>query len=93
MPGVYSNKKTKINAIKTGLENGINLIDTAEFYHTEGIVSEAVKNFKRDEIFISTKVLPTHLSPKSLERALKRSLKIKYGLCGFIHNTFSKLCG
>ncbi|WP_287950334.1 aldo/keto reductase [Acidiplasma sp.] len=73
--GVYSNKKTKINAIKTGLENGINLIDTAEFYHTEGIVSEAVKNFKRDEIFISTKVLPTHLSPKSLERALKRSLK------------------
>ncbi len=73
--GIYSKKDTKIEAIKTGIENGINLIDTAELYNTEKIIGEAIKDFKRDNLFIATKVFPTHLSPHSLEKALNRSLK------------------
>ncbi len=73
--GIYSGKAAKIDAIKSGIENGINLIDTAEFYKTEKLIAEAIKDYKRDELFIATKVMPTHLSPKSMEKALNRSLK------------------
>ncbi len=73
--GIYSNRDEKIEAIKTGIENGINLIDTAELYNTEKIIAEAIKDFKRDNLFIATKVFPTHLAPRSLEKAVNRSLK------------------
>ena len=73
--GIYSGREQKEDAIKSGIDNGINLIDTAELYRTEKIIAPVIKNYKRDELFIATKVFPTHLSPKSLERALNRSLK------------------
>ena len=73
--GIYSGKEQKEDAIKSGIDNGINLIDTAELYRTEKIIAPVIKNYKRDELFIATKVFPTHLTPKSLERALNRSLK------------------
>lgn len=73
--GIYSKKDKKIEAIKSGIENGINLIDTAELYNSENIIAEAIKDFKRDDLFIATKVFPTHLSPHLLEKAVNRSLK------------------
>ncbi|ARD84614.1 aldo/keto reductase [Ferroplasma acidiphilum] len=73
--GIYSGKDQKIDAYRAGIDNGINLIDTAELYRTEKLVGTAIKSYKRDELFIATKVFPTHLSPKSLEKALNRSLK------------------
>lgn len=73
--GIYSGKDQKIEAYRAGIDNGINLIDTAELYRTEKLVGTAIKSYKRDELFIATKVFPTHLSPKSLEKALNRSLK------------------
>ena len=73
--GIYSGREQKEDAIKSGIDNGINLIDTAELYRTEKIIAPVIKNYERDELFIATKVFPTHLSPKSLERALNRSLK------------------
>ena len=73
--GIYTGREQKEDAIKAGIDNGINLIDTAELYRSEKIIAPVIKNYKRDELFLATKVFPTHLSPKSLERALNRSLK------------------
>jgi diketogulonate reductase-like aldo/keto reductase len=73
--GIYSGKEQKTDAIKSGIESGINLIDTAELYRTEKIIGSAIKPYERDKLFIATKVFPTHLGPKSLERSLNRSLK------------------
>jgi diketogulonate reductase-like aldo/keto reductase len=73
--GVYSGKEQKVDAIKSGIDNGINLIDTAELYRSEKIIGSVIKQYKRDGLFLATKVFPTHLSPKSVEKALDRSLK------------------
>ncbi|WMT50480.1 MAG: aldo/keto reductase [Ferroplasma sp.] len=73
--GIYAGKEQKEDAIKSGIDSGINLIDTAELYRTEKIIASAIKGSRRDELFIATKVFPTHLSPKSLEKSLNRSLK------------------
>ena len=72
---IYTGKEQKVDAIKSGIDNGINLIDTAELYRTEKIIASAIKGYKRDNLFLATKVFPTHLSPKSLEKALNRSLR------------------
>ena len=49
---------SSLNAIKTGLENGITLIDTAPVYgfgHSEELVGKAIKEFSRDKLVIETK--------------------------------------
>lgn len=52
-----SNDEAAVEAIKTGIENGINLIDTAPAYglgHSEKIVGKAIKG-RRSDVLISTK--------------------------------------
>ena len=61
--------------MKAGLDGGINLIDTAEIYGSEPLVAKAIKGRKRDELFIATKVWPSHLRRDALVRALEKSLK------------------
>ena len=59
----YSNDERDIKAIKKAIELGITAIDTAEMYgngHAEELVGIAIKDFKRDELFIITKVWPNH---------------------------------
>jgi diketogulonate reductase-like aldo/keto reductase len=65
----------KIAALKKGLELRMNLIDTAEIYQTENIVAEAIEGQNRDDLFIATKVLGTHLRYKSVLKAAENSLK------------------
>jgi diketogulonate reductase-like aldo/keto reductase len=65
----------RVVAMKAGLAGGINMIDTAEIYRSEGLVAEAVKDSKREDLFIATKVSPTHLGYDSIHKALERSLK------------------
>jgi diketogulonate reductase-like aldo/keto reductase len=67
-------KESKILAIRKGIELGINLIDTAEIYETETIVAKAIKGFKRDELFIATKVWPSHLRYDDVLKAAEKSL-------------------
>ncbi len=73
--GIAPSKERRINALKIGLEGGINFIDTAELYNTEELVAEAIKNYDREKIFIATKVWPSHLKYDSLIKAAKNSLK------------------
>lgn len=68
-------RSLKVSALRKGIELGINLIDTAEIYETESLVAEAIEGFARDELFIATKVWPTHLHYDDVLKAAERSLK------------------
>jgi diketogulonate reductase-like aldo/keto reductase len=77
--------KAEISAIQYALDNGINLIDTAELYgrgHAEELVGEAIKGRDRDELFIVSKVSPTHLSRSAIRKSAAQSLKRMQ--CGYI---------
>ena len=68
-------KEEKVAALKRGLDLGINLIDTAEIYQSEGIVADAIERHDRDDLFVATKVFWTHLRYKSVLKAAANSLK------------------
>lgn len=68
-------RDTKVAALKRGLDSGINLIDTAEIYQTEDIVADAINGYKRENLFIATKVLGIHLRYNDVLKAVERSLK------------------
>ena len=72
---VQRHRSRFLDALKAGLDGGINFIDTAEIYQSETIVSEAIKGRKRDELFIASKVWSNHLKPESVVKACKRSLE------------------
>jgi len=57
----YSRDEYWIELIKSAVEMGYTLIDTAEIYgagHTEELVGKAIEGFDRDELFIISKVRP-----------------------------------
>jgi diketogulonate reductase-like aldo/keto reductase len=67
-----------IASIQTAIELGYTHIDTAEMYaggHTEQLVGRAVKGFKRQDVFVATKVSPNNLRYEGVLRALTGSLK------------------
>ncbi|ADN50616.1 aldo/keto reductase [Vulcanisaeta distributa] len=79
--GIRPGYERKLKALRVGLEGGINFIDTAEIYGSEPLVGEAIKGFNREELFIATKVWPTHLRYDAVIKAAKRSLErlgVKY---------------
>jgi diketogulonate reductase-like aldo/keto reductase len=66
-----------IDALRRGLDLGMNHIDTAEMYGdgaAERVVGEAMRG-RRDEVFLVSKVLPQHASRSSTRSACERSLK------------------
>ena len=74
----------EIEALRAGIEKGIQLIDTAEMYgdgNAERLVAEAIIPYDRDKLFIVSKVHPMNASreklPVSLDNSLKR-LKVDY---------------
>lgn len=75
----YSNDKKYIEAIGYAISKGIFHIDTAEIYgagHAEELVGEAIKNFDRSKIFLTTKVSPHHLfTSRQIVKACESSLK------------------
>ena len=74
----YSRDREAVEAIRYAIELGMTHIDTAEMYgggHAEELVGEAIKAFKRDEVFIASKVWPTNLRYDDLLKACERSLK------------------
>ena len=73
--GVRSGGQEKVAAIRAGLEAGVRLIDTAEIYNSEPLVARAIDGFQREDLFIATKVLFTHLRRGALAKSLERSLK------------------
>jgi len=67
-----------IAALKRGIELGATMIDTAEIYangRAEELVGKAIKGFDRDELFIVTKVWPTHARYEHVLKAARESSK------------------
>lgn len=74
----YSNDQLWIDNIKRCIDAGINLIDTAELYgnwHTEEIIGEAIKWYKRERLFITSKVFKTNLHYNNLIDSAKKSME------------------
>jgi len=64
-------------ALRLGLDLGLTLIDTAEMYGDGGaekVVADAVAG-RRDQVFIVSKVLPSHASRAGVARAAEASLR------------------
>lgn len=78
-------------SLKHGLELGMTHIDTAEAYglgKSEQIVGEVVAEFGRDNVFVTSKLLPTHFRLSQMKKATERSLKrlgLKYFDMYLIH--------
>jgi 2,5-diketo-D-gluconate reductase B len=62
--------------VEQALRLGYRHIDTAEMYDNEREVGEGLRGsgVKRDEVFVTTKIWPSHFAPRELERAAKDSL-------------------
>jgi diketogulonate reductase-like aldo/keto reductase len=72
-----SMRKAEVAALRTGLELGMTLIDTAEMYADGGaeeVVAAAVEG-RRDEVFIVTKFYPHNATRARMAAACDRSLK------------------
>jgi diketogulonate reductase-like aldo/keto reductase len=70
-------RASAIAALRSGLDLGMNHIDTAEMYGAgaaELMVGEAIAG-RRDEVFLVTKVLPEHASERGTRIACERSLQ------------------
>jgi diketogulonate reductase-like aldo/keto reductase len=65
----------KVEAVKAGLKAGVTLVDTAEVYGSEPLVAEALKEQRRDEVFLATKVWSNHLHRDALLRSFEKSLR------------------
>ena len=72
-----SRRAKEIEALRSGIDRGLTLIDTAEMYGdgaAEELVSEAIDG-RRDDVFLVSKVLPENASRQGTVRACECSLK------------------
>ena len=61
--------------VEQAIRIGYRHIDTAQMYGNERAVGEGVRaSGKRDEVMVTTKIQPTLLAPRDLERSVKESL-------------------
>jgi len=68
-------RKAAVAALRRGIELGMTHIDTAEMYgEAELVIAEAIADI-RDEVFLVSKVLPSHASRRGTITACERSLK------------------
>ena len=62
--------------VEQALRLGYRHVDTAEMYDNEREVGEGLRasGVKREEVFVTTKIWPSHFAPRELERSAKDSL-------------------
>ncbi len=72
------------NSLRKGIELGMTHIDTAELYNSgtsERIIGEVIKEYDRDDLFITSKLFPKHVGYNSMIKACNKSLErldVKY---------------
>src|SRR5438552_9536209 len=72
-----SKRKNAVAALRSGIELGMTLIDTAEMYAdggTERVVGEAIAS-RRDQVFVVTKFYPQNATRDRMAAACDRSLR------------------
>jgi diketogulonate reductase-like aldo/keto reductase len=70
-------RRGSIEALRAGIDLGMTHIDTAELYgsgRVEELVAEAIAG-RRDELYLVSKVMPSHASSAGTLRACEQSLK------------------
>jgi diketogulonate reductase-like aldo/keto reductase len=70
-------REAEVRALRAGIDLGMTLIDTAEMYADGGaeqVTGEAIRG-RRDEVFVVSKVLPSHASRQGTITACERSLR------------------
>ncbi|MFW6273709.1 MAG: aldo/keto reductase [Halanaerobium sp.] len=60
--------------VRTALEAGYNHIDTAEGYRNEAGIGRVIKDYDREELFITSKVLPANLNYENVIESAEQSL-------------------
>jgi aryl-alcohol dehydrogenase-like predicted oxidoreductase len=71
-------EKELIEALRFGIESGLNFIDTAEIYgmgRSEKLVGEAVGIFDRKRFFIATKLAGFNANARRVKKSLSNSLE------------------
>jgi diketogulonate reductase-like aldo/keto reductase len=78
----FSSGKSEIEkayaALQTGIEQGMDHIDTAEMYgdgRSEEIIGQAINGLHRENLFLVSKVLPSNATYKGTITACEKSLK------------------
>jgi diketogulonate reductase-like aldo/keto reductase len=68
--------RTCARIVEQALRLGYRHIDTAEMYDNEREVAEGLRasGVSRNEVFVVTKIWPSHFAPRELERSAKESL-------------------
>lgn len=59
--------KLQLKTIRTGIDSGATVIDTAEMYGSgdaEILVGDAIKTYDRSKLFLISKVLPSNANKK-----------------------------
>ncbi len=73
----FDRRRDEIEALRTGLDLGMTVIDTAEMYGdgaAESLISEAIAD-RRDEVFLVSKAYPQNASRTRLPGACEASLR------------------
>lgn len=71
-------EQEEINAIRYGIDAGIKMIDTAEMYgegKAEELVGKAIEKYKREDLFLVSKVYPHNASKEKIFNSIENSLK------------------
>lgn len=71
-----SSQQEEVRALRSGIEQGMTVIDTAEMYAEGGaevVTGKAIAGY-RDEVFLVSKVYPHHADHKQMIAACERSL-------------------
>lgn len=71
--------RREIDGLRFGIEQGINMLDTAEMYadgKAENILGNAIKGLPRSELYLVSKVYPQNANRHRIYSSLERSLKL-----------------
>lgn len=68
----------ELSALRAGIEAGVTLIDTAEMYgngRSERLVGDAIRGYRRGDVFLVSKVLPSNAGTPRIFNSCNESLK------------------
>lgn len=71
-------REAEVEALRFGVSLGMNLIDSAEMYadgQAEDVAGEAIKTFKRQDVFLVSKVYPENANRKNIFESCDQTLK------------------
>ena len=73
------NKDREVKGLQHGISLGLSLIDTAEMYadgKAENIVGNAIRNLKREALYLVSKVYPWNATKEHMYSSIERTLKL-----------------